>query len=76
MLQRMTNPRPAVYVRPTSIAMVYAGLGDQEQTMRWLHRAYSERDGMLAYLNHESAYAKYRNDSQFQDLVRQIGLSR
>jgi tetratricopeptide (TPR) repeat protein len=75
MVHRMENPRPGVYVRPTSIAMVYGVLGDREQTMHWLERAYQERDGMLAYAKHEYSYAKYRKDPEFLDLMRRVGLS-
>ena len=74
-LHKMENPRPGVYVRPTSIAMVYGVLGDRDQTMHWLQRAYTERDGMLAYAKREYCYAKYRNDPEFQDLMRRVGLS-
>jgi TolB-like protein/Tfp pilus assembly protein PilF len=76
LVKRLENAKPGVYVRPTSIAMVYAGLGDRDQTMHWLHRAYSERDGMLAYANREFAWDKYRNDPEFRDLLRQVGVSR
>lgn len=75
LVRRMETPQKGRYVRPTSIAMVYAGLGDGEQTRHWLQRAYAERDGMLAYVKYESAYAKYRGDPWFQDLLRQVGVS-
>jgi TolB-like protein len=74
-LHKMENPQPGVYVRPTSIAMIYGVLGDRDQTMHWLQRAYSERDGMLAYAKREYCYAKYRSDPEFQDLMRRVGLS-
>ncbi len=72
-VQEWTNPPNGVYVRPTSIAMVYAALGDQEETIRWLQRAYTERDGMLVYSQKEPVYQKYRSDSRFEDIMQKIG---
>lgn len=37
------------------MAVIYAGLGDEEQTFAWLNRAYDERDSLLAlYLTTDS----------------------
>ncbi len=35
------------YVSPYHIAMIYAGLGDKEQTFKWLDEACSARDAFL-----------------------------
>jgi hypothetical protein len=39
------------------VAEVYASLGDKDEAMRWLERAYKERDPL-------------RSDPRFQDLRR------
>ncbi len=38
------------YVGPTSIALLYAGLGDTTRTFQWLDRAVAARDPFLIYL--------------------------
>lgn len=72
---RWEHPANGIYVRPTSMATVAAGLGDTDGTMRWLQRAYADRDGMLAYIGRDRAFAKYRTDPRFQELQRKIGLA-
>jgi hypothetical protein len=36
------------YVSPYDIATVWAGLGDEAQTLRWLEKAHDDRSGWLA----------------------------
>jgi tetratricopeptide (TPR) repeat protein len=38
------------YVSSYAFALVYAGLGEKDQTFAWLEKAYEERSGALAYL--------------------------
>ena len=71
---RWEHPPPGIYVRPTAIANVYAALGDREQTILWLQKAYQERDGMLAYILRDRPLQAFRSDPRFQELIRQIGL--
>jgi len=69
------EPVGGVFVRPTSIAMVYAALGDKEQMYLWLERAYSQRDGMLAYINEQGCYRPYRSDPRFIELKKKLGFN-
>lgn len=73
-VHRWEVPPSGVYVRPTAIANVYAVLGQQEQSIQWMQKAYEERDGMLMFTNTESLYKSYRADPRFADLMRKIGL--
>lgn len=68
-----TSPR-GIYVRPTTIAMVYAALGDKDQAMSWLQRAYAERDGMLAYAHYEKVYKNYHSDPRYRELRHKLRL--
>jgi TolB-like protein len=54
------------------IALVYVGLGEKDQAMVWLEKAYSERfnPGVLM----RPAFDPLRPDPRFQDLLRRIGL--
>ena len=36
------------YVSPYDVATIYAGLGEKEQTLAWLEKAYEDRSGWLA----------------------------
>ncbi len=73
-LRKLEALGPNTYVRPTSIAGVYAALGDREQAFHWLDRAVAERDGMLAYINYQGSLQPYHSDPRFRSLVNKLGL--
>jgi tetratricopeptide (TPR) repeat protein len=62
------------YVTPAAMAYVYIGLGDNDQAMVWLEKAYQEHSNYLAYLNTNPIVDPLRSDPRFDDLVRRIGL--
>lgn len=63
------------YVAPYNVAVIYAGLGEDDEAFRWLQRAYDERSYMLAvYLNTDSRLDNLRSDPRFGELRRAIGL--
>ena len=56
------------------IALIYVGLGKNDQAMIWLERAYEERfnPSILA----RPSFDPLRSDKRFQDLMHRIGLNR
>jgi len=56
------------------IALIYVGLGNHDQALTWLERAYEERfnPSILA----RPSFDPLRSDKRFQDLMARIGLSR
>ena len=64
------------YVSPYDVATVYAGLGDREQTLVWLEKAYQDRSGWLAlWAKVDPKFAAIRPDLRFQGLMRRVGLT-
>ena len=64
------------YVSPYDVATIYAGLGDREQTLVWLGKAYEDRSGWLAlWLNVDPKFDALRSDPRFQTLLRGIGFA-
>jgi len=61
------------YVPATRIADIYLALGEKDLALRWLEKAYGERDSYLAYLG-SRFYNPLRSDPRFQDLLRRIDL--
>ncbi|MGH2406348.1 MAG: tetratricopeptide repeat protein, partial [bacterium] len=61
------------YVPSYSFALVYLGLGENDQAIEWLERTYEERDGFLVYLKVEQRLDPLREDPRFQDLLRRVG---
>ncbi len=74
LVHKWDNSQQGVFVRPTSIAMVYAVLGDRDQMYAWLDRAYAQHDGMLAYINKQGCFGRYLNEPRFLALDQKLGL--
>lgn len=58
----------------TRIALIYGALGDAEQTLEWLQKAYEERAVFLVFLPIASEFRFPHGDPRFADLLRRIGL--
>jgi DNA-binding winged helix-turn-helix (wHTH) protein/Flp pilus assembly protein TadD len=62
------------YVSPYDIAALYAGLGQPEQTLAWLEKAYADRSGWMAlWLKVDPKFDGLRVDERFRDLLQRIG---
>ena len=61
------------YVPPIALALVCAGLNDDEAMFSWLEKALAVRDAHLIYLAVDPNWDPYREDRRFQDLVRRCG---
>jgi TolB-like protein len=62
------------YIPATYFGMLYAGLGDQEQALNWLEKAYEERADGLTWINVEPMFDGVRQHPRFQALVKRMGL--
>jgi hypothetical protein len=77
--QKVLEQREAVaarrYVEPYGFATIYARLGEKEQTLRWLEKAYLERSMFMTRLTHDPSFDSLRSEPRFQDLIRRSALS-
>jgi tetratricopeptide (TPR) repeat protein len=64
------------FVLPFSIAMVYVGLGEKDQALDWLEKAYEYRDLILPGLKHDPTWDVLRSEPRFIELLRKAGHSR
>jgi tetratricopeptide (TPR) repeat protein len=55
-----------------NIALIHAGLGDNDQAMMWLNKAYDARFNPSILVR--PAFDPVRSDPRFKDLLRRIGL--
>ena len=63
------------YVMPSSMAAAYSDLGDKEQAIAWLEKAYEERDPWLGLtLRSEPAFDSLRSETRYQSLVHRLNL--
>jgi Flp pilus assembly protein TadD len=65
--------RPESNAANENIALIYAGLGDPENAMIWLNKAYDARFNPSILLR--PGFDSLRSDLRFRDLRRRIGLS-
>jgi len=61
-------------VSPLDVASLYARLGDKDQAMVWLERAFEERDSFLTFLKVFPVFDGLHSDPRYRDLVRRVGL--
>ena len=57
------------------IALLYTGLGDEPEAMRWLDRAYDERSSWLVWIKVEPRFDRLRANPAFVSLLRRMGLA-
>jgi tetratricopeptide (TPR) repeat protein len=74
-LDDLTQRSKREYIPPHSIALLYAGLGEQDLAFAWLEKAYVERSGSLTQLKVDPELDSLRSDSRFQDLLHRVGLA-
>ncbi|HTC25358.1 MAG TPA: tetratricopeptide repeat protein, partial [Gemmatimonadales bacterium] len=61
------------YVPSYYFALVHTGLGERDQALRYLERAYEERSTVLAYLLIDPRLAPLRDEPRFLALARRLG---
>jgi hypothetical protein len=71
LMKREAGNRPL----PTySMARLYARLGDNDQALECLHKAYDEHSNYLVFLKVDPMFDGLRADRRFADLLRKVGL--
>ena len=61
------QPVPAFH-----IALIYAGLGDQDQAFKWLDRSFAEHDPFLVYIKVDPNFDLLRADARLPALLGRI----
>ena len=58
------------------IALVYTGLGENEEAFKWLEEAYTARDVGFVYLKIDPCLDPLRSDPRFEGLLQRVGLAK
>jgi eukaryotic-like serine/threonine-protein kinase len=58
----------------TALAENYARLGEKDQALFWLEKAFEQREVMITMQNRNPFWDGFRSDPRFADLVRRMGL--
>ncbi len=62
------------YVSLTVLSRLHAALGEKDNALEMLEKAFHERDTQLQYVGAEPLFDELRSDARFQELVRKLGL--
>jgi eukaryotic-like serine/threonine-protein kinase len=62
------------YVQPTWVAAIHVALGEADQAVESLEKAFVDQSAGLVYLKVDPSFDPLRKDLRFQDLVRRVGL--
>jgi Flp pilus assembly protein TadD len=63
------------YVPPYNIAMIYAGLGEEDHALDWLEKGYEARDVHMIFLKVDPKWDTFRTNSRFRDLLQRMGFT-
>jgi Flp pilus assembly protein TadD len=73
-LKELKNRSRQSYVPAYNLAEIYIGLGDKEQALASLEKAYADRSMLLTFLKVDPEFDSLHSDRRFKDLLRHIGL--
>lgn len=75
-LDRVLKLSKERYVAAYDIALIYAALGDTENTFLWLDRAVEDRSTLINFLAQDPMLDALHADPRFAPLVQRIGVYR
>jgi eukaryotic-like serine/threonine-protein kinase len=73
-LTKLSELSKSRYVSPYDVAVIYIGLGDKDQALEWLEKAYDDHSAFLIWLNLDPRFDTLHSDQRYHDLQRRMGL--
>jgi serine/threonine-protein kinase len=74
-LHQLTEFSRQRYISPYDLSLVHVGLGEKDEAMEELRRAYEERSPHMVLLNVEPMFGSLRSDPRFAQLLKDMALS-
>lgn len=72
-LQQLHEMSKQSYVSPYNFALIHLGLGQKDETMRFLEKTFEERDGYsIAFIKNDPMLDPLRGDPRFDALVARV----
>lgn len=62
------------YVPAYYLALIHHGLGNSGEALRWLEKAYEERDGRMVLIGVDPKWDSLRGDPRFAAILKRMGL--
>ncbi len=73
-LKRLRERAKQSYVPAYNFAEIYIGLGDKEQALTSLEKAYADRSMILTFLKVDPEFDSLRSEPRFKALLRNVNL--
>jgi hypothetical protein len=73
-IERMLKDDGKPSFRPFEVAALYTDIGDRENALRWMERAYTERNRDLYEIKVNPRFDVLRDDPRFRDLLKRMNL--
>jgi TolB-like protein/Tfp pilus assembly protein PilF len=74
-LSELSVRRREQHLRSVYFALVHTGLGERDEALDWLEKAYEERDIWLTWLKQDPTFDSLRSEPRFTALIKKIGVA-
>lgn len=71
-LRQLQRRAPQRELSPENLALIYAGLGETDEALTWLEKAYAQRARSLLWLKTDPTYDSLRGTARFQALLSRM----
>ena len=61
------------YVPAYNFAVIYNGLGDKEQALKYLEKSFQEREVQITFIKIDTRWNEMHDDPRFQSLMQRLG---
>ncbi|MEP6901459.1 MAG: winged helix-turn-helix domain-containing protein [Actinomycetota bacterium] len=72
MLKQLDNIESRKYVSPTARAIIYTGLGEKDEALSELERAFEENSAWLVWLNVDMQLESLHDEPRFKNLIEKL----
>ncbi len=63
-----------IYVPAYNFALIYVGLGEKQEALKYLEKAFQEREVGMVFIKTDERWDVLRDEPRFQELLRRVGL--
>jgi len=74
LLDQLMQQSKKQYVSPFYVAIVYGGLGEKDQALNWLEKAYGDHSNAIIFLKVDPQLDTLRSNPRFHELQRKLRL--
>src|SRR6266849_9909583 len=73
-IDELARTSKSVIISPYYIAGIYGTLGERDQALEWLEKAYQVRDYQIGPIAIDPVFGSIRSDQRYTDLLSRMGL--